>query len=249
MTIRVSTARRPRRRSPPTPATPAQRTHDAVKAVCRAMLKSGKLGEHNGLPVTIVATTTLADLTAAAGRGPHRRRHPFRSRLSSGWLPRPIRIWRCSTVRGRFSSTTGAPGVPPAPDNAWSCTHSIGDARSPSAPLRLIRARFTTPNATGNTAATPISMNSPWPADATTAWSTIRRPDGPPENARATIEPNGFRPDTSTEGRPGSMSITIPSGSSGRMRRARLRDADALITPVSSVGSIPRVNGSGPIYR
>ena len=46
----------------------AQRTHDALKTVCRAMLKSGKLGQHNGLPVTIVATATLADLTAAAGR-------------------------------------------------------------------------------------------------------------------------------------------------------------------------------------
>lgn len=46
----------------------AQRTHDALKTVCRAILKSGKLGQHNGLPVTIVATVTLADLTAAAGR-------------------------------------------------------------------------------------------------------------------------------------------------------------------------------------
>ena len=46
---------------------PAQRTHDALKAVCRAMLTSGGLGQHNGLPVTIVATATLADLTAAAG--------------------------------------------------------------------------------------------------------------------------------------------------------------------------------------
>ena len=45
----------------------AQRTHDALKAVCRAMLSSGQLGQHNGLPVTVVATTTLADLTAAAG--------------------------------------------------------------------------------------------------------------------------------------------------------------------------------------
>ena len=45
----------------------AQRTHDALKAVCRAMLSSGQLGQHNGLPVTIVATMTLADLTAAAG--------------------------------------------------------------------------------------------------------------------------------------------------------------------------------------
>lgn len=45
----------------------AQRTHDALKAVCRAMLASGQLGQHNGLPVTIVATATLAELTAAAG--------------------------------------------------------------------------------------------------------------------------------------------------------------------------------------
>ena len=47
--------------------TGAQRTHDAITAVCAAMLASGQLGQHNGLPVTIVATTTLAELTAAAG--------------------------------------------------------------------------------------------------------------------------------------------------------------------------------------
>lgn len=46
----------------------AQRTHDAVKTVCRTMLSSGTLGQHNGLPVTVVATTTLAELTAGAGR-------------------------------------------------------------------------------------------------------------------------------------------------------------------------------------
>jgi hypothetical protein len=45
----------------------AQRTHDAVHTVCRAMLASGRLGQHNGLPVTIVATATLADLTAGSG--------------------------------------------------------------------------------------------------------------------------------------------------------------------------------------
>lgn len=48
--------------------TAAQRTHDGLKTVCRAMLASGKLGQHNGLPVTVVATATLADLSAAAGR-------------------------------------------------------------------------------------------------------------------------------------------------------------------------------------
>jgi len=47
---------------------PAQRTHDAVKTVCQEMLKSGKLGQHNGLPVTIVASATLADLTAGIGQ-------------------------------------------------------------------------------------------------------------------------------------------------------------------------------------
>ena len=48
--------------------TAAQRIHDGLKTVCRAMLASGKLGQHNGLPVTVVATATLADLSAAAGR-------------------------------------------------------------------------------------------------------------------------------------------------------------------------------------
>ena len=45
----------------------AQRTHDALGTVCTAMLASGRMGRHNGLPVTIVATTTLAELSAAAG--------------------------------------------------------------------------------------------------------------------------------------------------------------------------------------
>ena len=46
-----------------------QRQHDAVNAACRALLASGKLGNHNGLPASIVVTTTLAELEAAAGRG------------------------------------------------------------------------------------------------------------------------------------------------------------------------------------
>ena len=46
----------------------AQRAHDALQTVCRAMLASGKLGQFNGLPVTVVATTTLSELTAATGR-------------------------------------------------------------------------------------------------------------------------------------------------------------------------------------
>jgi hypothetical protein len=46
---------------------PAQRNHDALGALCRATLASGNLGQHNGLPLTIVATTTVAELSAAAG--------------------------------------------------------------------------------------------------------------------------------------------------------------------------------------
>ena len=50
------------------PRNPTQRNHDALHTLCRAMLASRNLGQHNGLPVTIVATTTLAELTAATGR-------------------------------------------------------------------------------------------------------------------------------------------------------------------------------------
>ncbi|MEE6139067.1 HNH endonuclease signature motif containing protein [Mycobacterium sp. 050128] len=49
--------------------TAAQRNHDGLNAALRAVLASGKLGQHNGLPTTIIVTTTLKDLDAAAGKG------------------------------------------------------------------------------------------------------------------------------------------------------------------------------------
>lgn len=49
--------------------TPSQRNHDGLNAALRALLASGKLGQHNGLPATVVVTTTLKDLEAAAGKG------------------------------------------------------------------------------------------------------------------------------------------------------------------------------------
>ncbi|KLO33587.1 HNH endonuclease signature motif containing protein [Mycobacterium haemophilum] len=48
---------------------PAQRNHDALTAALRALLCSGKLGQHNGLPASIIVSTTLAELEAAAGTG------------------------------------------------------------------------------------------------------------------------------------------------------------------------------------
>jgi hypothetical protein len=45
-----------------------QRNHDALKAVLRAMLASGQLGSHHGLPVTLVISTTLQELESGTGQ-------------------------------------------------------------------------------------------------------------------------------------------------------------------------------------
>ncbi len=47
----------------------AQRNHDGFLAGLRGLFASGDLGQHNGLPVSIVVTTTLRELEAAAGKG------------------------------------------------------------------------------------------------------------------------------------------------------------------------------------
>jgi len=46
----------------------AQRNQDALNAALRALLASGKLVQHNGLPASIVVTTTLRELEAGAGK-------------------------------------------------------------------------------------------------------------------------------------------------------------------------------------
>lgn len=48
--------------------TPAQRRHDALNALVRGQLGDPKLGQHNGLPVTVIVSTTLGELTAGTGR-------------------------------------------------------------------------------------------------------------------------------------------------------------------------------------
>ncbi|MET4432306.1 HNH endonuclease signature motif containing protein [Mycolicibacterium sp. 624] len=47
----------------------AQRQHDALIAVGRNVLESGVLGQHNGLPASIIIRTTLQDLESRAGVG------------------------------------------------------------------------------------------------------------------------------------------------------------------------------------
>ena len=49
-------------------ASTAQRNHDGFLAGLRGLIASGELGQHNGLPVSIVVTTTLKDLEAATGK-------------------------------------------------------------------------------------------------------------------------------------------------------------------------------------
>jgi hypothetical protein len=45
----------------------AQRNHDGLNAALRATLASGNLGQHNGLPATIIVSTTVKELEAASG--------------------------------------------------------------------------------------------------------------------------------------------------------------------------------------
>ncbi|WP_372510987.1 HNH endonuclease signature motif containing protein [Mycolicibacterium aurum] len=47
--------------------TAAQRNHDAFLAIGRRALESGDLGTHNGLPVTVIVSTTLQELEKGAG--------------------------------------------------------------------------------------------------------------------------------------------------------------------------------------
>ncbi|WP_431240014.1 HNH endonuclease signature motif containing protein [Mycolicibacterium aichiense] len=46
---------------------PEQRCHDGITLGLKAALSSGALGQHRGLPVTVIVTTTLGELEQAAG--------------------------------------------------------------------------------------------------------------------------------------------------------------------------------------
>ncbi len=50
----------------PDPRSAPQRLHDAVKLGLRAAISSGEFGQHRGLPVTVIVTTTLNELNQAA---------------------------------------------------------------------------------------------------------------------------------------------------------------------------------------
>jgi Domain of unknown function (DUF222) len=52
-----------------TPGWRSRRWHDGENSGLRGLLASGDLGQHNGLPASIIVTTTLKDLETAAGAG------------------------------------------------------------------------------------------------------------------------------------------------------------------------------------
>jgi hypothetical protein len=50
------------------PRSTGQRHHDALLTLARNALASGELGQHNGLPATIIVTTTLTELETGCGK-------------------------------------------------------------------------------------------------------------------------------------------------------------------------------------
>ena len=69
----VTAAARPGRHLPdgtiaeiPDDRSPSQRCHDGIKLGLKAGIASGELGQHRGIPVTVIARTTLAELNQAA---------------------------------------------------------------------------------------------------------------------------------------------------------------------------------------
>ena len=63
----------------------------------RALLASGQRGSHNGLPVTMVITTTLHDLQSGTGHAVTGGGGLLPMSESSGRPQKRITIWRCST--------------------------------------------------------------------------------------------------------------------------------------------------------
>jgi Domain of unknown function (DUF222) len=77
--------------------TAAQRNHDALVAMGRSILASGELGQHNGLPVSIVVSTTLRELeevtvvgiTATSALSRPKQAHHLSRTTSRAAHPRP----------------------------------------------------------------------------------------------------------------------------------------------------------------
>ncbi len=164
----------------------AQRLHDGLNAALRSVLASEELGQHNGLPATIIVSTTLQDLEQGAGTA----RTGGGSLLPMADVIRLARhAYHYLTSASMKVSRSGCitPNDWPHPDNESSSTPRTADAPAPAATSADIGARSTTSTA-GQPPDAPTSTPSRWPADPTTNSKTTAGP--PAKTPRA--KPNGY---------------------------------------------------------
>ena len=149
--------------------TQAQRNHDAFKAVGRRALASGELGKHNGLPVTVIVSTTLQDLEKGAGLavtgGGSRLPIPTLIQMAAAGSYHYLYIYdkhtKQSLYLGRTRRLASAAQRIALHGKDRGCTRP-GCTRRATTPRSITRSR------TGRTTATPTSMTSRSPADLTT---------------------------------------------------------------------------------
>ena len=188
----------------------AQRNHDALLTVGRAMLASGRLGQHNGLPVTVVLTATLQDLHQAGGHA-----------VTGGGALVPMSMASSmdvcpSTTSPSSTSTPTSRCIWPAPngsrprDNVWCSSPATSGAPSPVVPPPATTAKCTTSTA-GTAVASPTSSTKDWPVRATTTWLSKVRAVGKPGWA-ATAPSSGSRRHTWTPTARAPTPSTIPNG-------------------------------------
>ena len=149
----------------------AQRQHDALVAVGRSVLESGELGQHNGLPTSIIIRTTLQDLESRAGVG-----------VSGGGTVIPIRdVIRMAAHANQFLAVfdraTGSAldlfraRRVASPAQRIMLIARDGGCTKPGCTVRAMAARSITPPAIGPMTDKPMSMTSAWRAGPTTVWS------------------------------------------------------------------------------
>ena len=171
---------------------PAQRHHDALTAAVRALLASGKLGQHNGLPASIIVSTTLAELEAAAGRG-----------LTGGGtilpmsdvirLARHARHFLAIFDKGKAVALYHTKRLA-SPGQRSCCTPRTVGAPHLAAPCPATTAKSTTSPPTPHVAP-PTSTS--WPLAVAHNTASSSPGAGPPEKTPAAT-PKGSHPHTST---------------------------------------------------
>jgi hypothetical protein len=194
--------------------TPAQRCHDAFTLGMETAIASGQLGLHRGHPVTVIVTTTLAELEqaahAAAGASvpmPVPARTGGGSRLPMSDLIRmaakAIHYLAVLTTTPSDHCISAAKNASPPPTSDSSATPATAAAPGPTASSPDITAKYTM-HRTGRAAAKPTQTNyisgaattTPWQAAGNyTPWSpTAADSDGP----TATDHPRSTTPTTPT---------------------------------------------------